>query len=151
MPKPCHLCIRLVWLCQHKMVMMLQKQHIPLWLGDLIAILCFFFVAKTIYALHLSKDDLRTFLSRKWFTHSVRKVFARWVSPSGKFRLFWASALMWEWWGGVTNLKLFSKYCFFGVGDLPYSQYELTGGSPYIRFVIEKVSLLLSHHPVFYR
>ena len=68
MPKPCHLCIRLVWLCQHKMVMMLQKQHIPLWLGDLIAILCVFLLRKqfthyicrkTIYALFCHENDLR--------------------------------------------------------------------------------------------
>ena len=38
-----------------------------------------FFVAKTIHAL---------FLSRKCFLHFVRKVFARWKLPSGKFRLF---------------------------------------------------------------
>ena len=38
-----------------------------------------FFVAKTIYML---------FLSRKRFTHFVRKVFARWKMPSGKFRFF---------------------------------------------------------------
>ena len=28
MPNVCNLCIRLVWLCHHKMVTMLQKQHI---------------------------------------------------------------------------------------------------------------------------
>ena len=37
------------------------------------------FHAKTIYAF---------FLSQKRFTHFVRKVFARWNLPSGKFRLF---------------------------------------------------------------
>ena len=79
MPKVCNLCIRLVWLCHHKMVMMLQKQHIPFWLGDQIAILCTF----------LSRNDLRTLLvAKKRFTHFVRKVFARWILPSGKFRLF---------------------------------------------------------------
>ena len=40
------------WLCHHKPVMMLQKQHISLWLWDQIAILC-------------------TFLSRKRFTHFI--------------------------------------------------------------------------------
>ena len=34
------------------------------------------------------ENDLRVFLSRKRFTHFIRKVFARWKLPSGKFRLF---------------------------------------------------------------
>ena len=34
------------------------------------------------------KRFMHTFLSRKRFTHFVRKVFARWKLPSGKFRLF---------------------------------------------------------------
>ena len=64
------------------------------------------FVAKTIYTHFLChknalfcykknllilfgrENDLRAFLSRKRFTHFVRKVFARWKLPSGKFRLF---------------------------------------------------------------
>ena len=37
-----------------------------------------FFVANTVYAFFLQKR----------FTHFVRKVFARWKLPSGKFRLF---------------------------------------------------------------
>ena len=59
MPKLCHLCIRLVWLCHHKMVMMLQKQHIPLWLGDQIAILCVF----------CRENNLRITFFEKQFTH----------------------------------------------------------------------------------
>ena len=37
------------------------------------------------------ESDLRTFaayMSRKWFMHSVRKVFAREILPNGKFWLF---------------------------------------------------------------
>ena len=58
-----------------------------------------FFVTKTIYALFCHKKNLRIlflsrkqfsrfFLSRKRFTHFIRKVFAHWKLPSGKFRLF---------------------------------------------------------------
>ena len=48
-----------------------------------------FFVAKMIYVLFLSRKRFtRFFLSRKQFTHSARKVFARWKLPSGKLRLF---------------------------------------------------------------
>ena len=74
MPKVCNLCIRLVWLCHHNMVMMLQKQHIPLWLGYQIAILCVFcrqndlctlFVAKTIYAFRLESFCALNFAIRK--------------------------------------------------------------------------------------
>ena len=49
------------------------------------------FVAKAIYALLARvcrESDLRTFaayMSRKQFTHSVRKVFAREILPTGKF------------------------------------------------------------------
>ena len=52
------------------------------------------FVAKVIYALLACvcrESDLRTFaayMSRKQFTHSVRKVFAREILPTGKFGLF---------------------------------------------------------------
>ena len=52
MPKVCNLCISLVWLCHHEIKMVLQKQHIPFWLEDQIAILC-------------------TFLSQKWFMHFI--------------------------------------------------------------------------------
>ena len=42
-----------------------------------------------LHTLFCRKKDLHTiFLSRKRFTHFVRKVFARWKLPSGKFRLF---------------------------------------------------------------
>ena len=48
-----------------------------------------FFVTKRIYAYFFCrKNDLHAFLSRKRFTHFVRKVFARWKLPSGKFRFF---------------------------------------------------------------
>ena len=58
-----------------------------------------FFVAKTIYALFCHKKNLgtlflsqkrftRSFLSSKRFTHFLRKVFAGWKLPSGKFILF---------------------------------------------------------------
>ena len=60
MLKVFNLCIRLVWLCQHKLVMMLQKQHISLWIWDQIAISCIFLSRKTIYALFGRKNDLRT-------------------------------------------------------------------------------------------
>ena len=94
MPNVCNLCIRLVWLCQHKMVMMLQKQHIPLWLGDLIAILCVFLLRKqfthyicrkTIYALFCHENDLRIpsgkFL-RVEFRHPESSDFlGLWVDP----------------------------------------------------------------------
>ena len=47
------------------------------------------FHAKTIYAQFFgAKMIYAFFLSRKRFTHFVRKVFARWNLPSGKFRLF---------------------------------------------------------------
>ena len=40
-------------------------------------------------ASHLSRKRFtRFFLSRKRFTHSARKVFACWILPSGKLRLF---------------------------------------------------------------
>ena len=47
MPKVCNLWISLYWLCHHKIVMILQKQHI-----HQISILC-------------------TFLSQKWLTHFI--------------------------------------------------------------------------------
>ena len=56
-----------------------------------------FLSQKNIYALFGHKKNLRTlfflrtrftFFSRKRLTHCVRKVFARWKLPSGKFRLF---------------------------------------------------------------
>ena len=60
MPNVCNLCIRLVWLCHHKMVTMLQKQHIHFRLGDQIAILCTFW----------SRKRFTHFICReKWFTH----------------------------------------------------------------------------------
>ena len=43
------------------------------------------------YGYFLDSVDLRTFgayMSRKRFTHSVRKVFAREILPTGKFQLF---------------------------------------------------------------
>ena len=47
-----------------------------------------FFVTKRICAHFFCREHgLRVFL-RKRFTHFVRKVFARWKLPSGKFRLF---------------------------------------------------------------
>ena len=74
-----------------------------------------FFVAKTIYAhFCVAKTIYSLLLLRKQFTHFIRKVFARWKLPSGKFRLFgplgkspeklppqhcWALALV-EDWGG---------------------------------------------------
>ena len=95
-----NLCIRLIWLCHHKMVMTLQKQHILFWLWHQIAMLHTFFVAKIIYAhffvantinahffaakmiwahFFCCKNDLRTlccrnylciFLSQKEFAHT---------------------------------------------------------------------------------
>ena len=48
-----------------------------------------FLSQKLFIHLFCHKKNLRTlFLSRKRFTHFVRKVFARWKLPSGKFRLF---------------------------------------------------------------
>ena len=41
-----------------------------------------------LYVLFCCEKDLRTFLSRKRFTHFVRKLFAHWILPSWKFRLF---------------------------------------------------------------
>ena len=47
------------------------------------------FCRKMIYALYLSRKTIYAlFLSRKQFTHFVWKVFARWILPSVKFRLF---------------------------------------------------------------
>ena len=75
MPNVCNLCIRLVWLCHHKMVTMLQKQHIHFRLGDQIAILCTF----------LTRKRFTHFICReKWFTHFFcRKSNLR--TSSGKF------------------------------------------------------------------
>ena len=53
MLKVCNLCIRLVWLCHHKMVMMLQKQHIPLWLGP-------FLLRKQFTHIFCHANDLRS-------------------------------------------------------------------------------------------
>ena len=48
-----------------------------------------FFVAKTLYAhSFVTKTIYGFFLSQKRFTNFIRKVFARWKLPSGKFRLF---------------------------------------------------------------
>ena len=58
-----------------------------------------FFCCKNYYALFLSQKEFthiflsrkrftRFFCRKKRFTHFVRKVFARWKLPSGKFRLF---------------------------------------------------------------
>ena len=59
------------------------------------------YVAKAIYAVlaHICREsNLRTFgayMSRKRFTHSVRKVFAREILPTGKFGLFVSLPLTW--------------------------------------------------------
>ena len=86
MQNVCNLCISLVWLCHHTVVMMLQKQHIPFWIGDQIAILCT--VAKWFTHFICREKSFTHFLSRKRFTQFFWKVFVRWILPSGKFRLF---------------------------------------------------------------
>ena len=47
-----------------------------------------FFVTKRFYAHFFCREHGLRVFSRKWFPHFVRKVFARWKLPSGKFRLF---------------------------------------------------------------
>ena len=42
------------------MVMMLQKQHIPFWLGDQILIICTFLLRNDLRTLLVAKHDLRT-------------------------------------------------------------------------------------------
>ena len=123
MPKVCNLCISLVWLCHHKIVMMLQKQHIPFWNGDQIAILCTFLSQNDLRTLFVAKNDLCTFLSRKQFTHFVWKVFARWILPSGKFRLFGPlnAALMMI---ITTTLVVQYHHHYYDQRDHSYKQYH---------------------------
>ena len=113
MPKVCNLCISLVWLCHHKIVMMLQKQHIPFWIGDQIAIYVLF-CREVIYTLYLSQ---------KRFMHFVRKVFARWILPSGKFRLFGPlnAALMMI---ITTTLVVQYHHHYYDQRDHSYKQYH---------------------------
>ena len=78
MPKVCNLCISPVWLCHHKIVMMLQNSIYP-----------FELEIKLLFYVLFCRDVIYTlYLSQKRFTHFVRKVFARWKLRSGKFRLF---------------------------------------------------------------
>ena len=69
-------------------LVLLQKQFTHTFLSQKL-FTHFFLSQKRIYAPFFCREnDLRAFLSRKRFTHFVRKVFARWKLPSGKFRLF---------------------------------------------------------------
>ena len=82
-PKP-NLWIRLVGLCNHKMVMTLQKQHILFWLGHQIAILrTFSFVAKMINHTFLLQIQLtHIFLLQKWIEHTffvAKTIYAHFV------------------------------------------------------------------------
>ena len=94
MPKVFNLCIRLVWLCHHKMVMVLQKQHIPFWLGDQIAIYVIFCRKNDLRTLFVAKNDLRTFFVAKTINALCPESFCMLNFAVWKVQTFWAS------WGG---------------------------------------------------
>ena len=112
MPKVCNLYIRLVWLSHHKMVMMLQKQHIRFWLGDQIAILCTFFVAKMIYALYLSRKRIYALRPECFcaLIFAIRKVQTFWgTNRSALSQCFdQSSANSWLRWGIMTFMFQYS-------------------------------------------
>ena len=88
MPKVCNLCISPVWLCHHKIVMMLQNSIYPFEL-EIKLLFYVLFCRDVIYTLYLSQKRFTHFIGcEKRFKNFVRKVFASWVLPSGKFRLF---------------------------------------------------------------
>ena len=75
------------------MVMMLQKQHIPFWLGDQILIICTFLLRNDLRTLLVAKHDLRTssgkFL-RVEFCHPESSDFL------GLCYYHWLSLIIWK-------------------------------------------------------
>ena len=92
MPKVCNLCISPVWLSHHKIVMMLQKQHIPFWNGDQIAILCTFLSQNDLRTLFVAKNHLRTFFVAKTIYTLRLESFCALNFAIRKVQTFWASA-----------------------------------------------------------
>ena len=99
--------------------MMLQKQHIPYWLGDRIAILCTFLSQKHSRTLFVEKNKLWPFFVAKTIYALRLESFCALKVAIRKVHTFWASGL-------CKHLHWSSIYQMISTGCLPlFNTYQI--------------------------